>query len=376
MIQNINFFELESERYWSFPKTYTKERIQRETHQMIFSGDYAGGRKYDGHYFRFIKDMDGTAALQSRSRNVNGIFLNKLGHVPHLQSFFNLIPNGSCLLGELYFPKNEGSKNVTTIMGCLESNAISRQEKGEKLNYYIFDIWAWNGMSLLDKPAEDRFDFLMHGPITLAMEQSQNLYVQLAEYFEGEELWEEIQKILEEGGEGVVITRKNAKAEPGKKTARKTLKIKKELSDTVDCVLTGGYRKPNRLYTGKEIQTWDFWENIKTNDKVLGKLYKAYAAGEPIEPVTKPYFYGWAGSLEIGLLRGDKIVPIGFISGVSDEVKRGIVEESEKYKGRCCEVTAMEIDNESGSLRHAKLEQFRDDITIRDCTWEKVYGKE
>ena len=64
--------------------------------------------------------------------------------------FFEALPNGTCLLGEIYFPKNEGSSNVTTIMGCTQDKALRRQENGEKLHYYVFDVLAYNNTIYYD----------------------------------------------------------------------------------------------------------------------------------------------------------------------------------------------------------------------------------
>ena len=95
LIDGVNFFELESEKYWSFPKSYKKDP-KVETKQMIFSGDYIGARKIDGAYYRFVKDMDGNMTLQGRNRSVKGIYLNKIGPVPHLKSFFYFFQYNNC----------------------------------------------------------------------------------------------------------------------------------------------------------------------------------------------------------------------------------------------------------------------------------------
>ena len=386
LIDSVDFFELESERYWSFPKSYKKDP-KIEAKQMIFSNDYIGSRKIDGAYYRFVKDMEGNMTLQGRSRSVKGGFLNKIGHVPHLQEFFNFLPNGTCLLGELYFPNKEGSHNVTTIMGCLEKKAIQRQEK-DKLHYYIFDVWAYDGKSLLKTPMIERvkyIDKIIDKAYEPYIGEQCNLFPHGAQatvkarfpeivfprYCEGKELWTLLQKILEEGGEGIVITKKDSYPEPGKRTSKKTLKIKKELSQTIDCFFTGNYSPPTRLYNGKEIETWKYWENIKTCEKLEGEHWKDYANGAPIEPVTKPFFNGWAGSLEIGVLKKGKIFPIGWLSGVSDEIKANI----NKYKDQPIEVTAMEF-TEDRALRHGKLVRFRPDLQLIDCNYEKIWGKD
>lgn len=377
-IDGIEFHELPAERYWSFPKSYKKDP-KEETRNMIFSGDYIGARKIDGAYYRFVKDMDGEMTLQGRSRGVSGDFLNKIGHVPQLHEFFNALPNGTCLLGELYFPNNEGSNKVTTIMGCKENKAIERQEKGEKLHYYIFDIWALNGHSLLEKTFKERVDILDCICENRGEEIASNgiiNYEEFAIYYEGQYLWNQLQLILENGGEGIVMTKKSSHAEPGKRTSRKTLKIKKEIADTIDCFFTGGATAPTREYTGKEIEKWQYWINLQTGEKLQGEYYKEYFNGAPLEPITKPYFYGWAGSLEIGMVKDNKVVPIGYLSGISDELKSN----PKALKGKVIEVSCMEVqkhdDGRAPGLRHAKMIQFRDDKDWKECNWYDTFGEE
>lgn len=361
IIDGVNFNELESEKYWSFPASYKKDP-KAETKNMIFSGDYVGSRKMDGAYYRFIKDMDGNMSLQGRSRSVSGAYLDKLDHVPHLMPFFNALPNGTCLLGEIYFPNKEGSSNVTTIMGCLTEKALARQRTGERLNYYVFDVWAYAGESMMRTPIEKRIEVMKKCAGTLGKYD----WVQFAKYSEGEELWDRLSAILASGGEGIVITKKGTHPEPGKRTARKTLKVKKQIQETIDCFFTGRASAPARLYTGKEIETWKYWENEVTGEKFVGDFY--FDTTRSLTAVTKSYFYGWAGSLEIGVMKDGKVIPIGFLSGLSEEIKANFKD----YAMKPIEVTAMEV-LETGGLRHAKMVQFRPDLSVEDCTWDKVF---
>lgn len=340
---------------------------------MIFSGDYLGARKMDGAYYRFIKDMDGNMRLQGRSKSVSGEYLDKLDHVPHLLPYFESLPNGTCLLGEIYFPNNEGSSNVTTIMGCLAPKAIERQTKGPKLHYYIFDVWAWDGISCMTDCLESRIE-LINNMYNDYCDDGNNerpnaiAQIDFATYYEGKELWEQLQKILAAGGEGIVMTKKGTVPSPGKRTARKTLKVKKELSENIDCFFTGRGTAPTRLYTGKEIETWKYWQNMRTGQKIEGLLYEDYKSGVALEPLTKPAFYGWAGSLEIGVLKDGQVYPIGFLSGLADEIKSN----PGAQRMKCIEVTAMEILPDTGALRHGKLKRFRPDLSPEDCTYEKL----
>lgn len=375
LIDGIDFQNLESEKYWSFPKSF-KGDPKEETRNMIFSGNYLGARKMDGAYYRFIKDMDGNMRLQGRSKSVSGEYLDKLDHVPHLLPYFESLPNGTCLLGEIYFPNNEGSSEVTKIMGCLAPKAIERQEKGPKLHYYIFDVWAYDGKSYMNTKMESRAACINEMYNEWADDANHERhsaigYVEFAYYYEGEELWKQLQKILTAGGEGIVMTKKGTVPSPGKRTAHKTLKIKKEISENIDCFFTGRGTPPTRLYTGKEIETWKYWQNIRTGAKVEGEMYKEYAAGAALEPITKPYFHGWAGSLEIGVLKDGEVYSIGYLSGLTDEIKA----DPGAQRMKCIEVTAMEI-LPTGGIRHAKLERFRPDLAPTDCTYEKYMRNE
>ena len=262
----------------------------------------------------------------------------------------------------IYFPNNEGSHNVTTIMGCLKDKAILRQNAGEKLHYYIFDVLAWAGKSTYQLNIEDRLNYLDD------VSYVKNEYVEIAQYYEGKELWDELQKILASGGEGVVITKKGTCYQPGKRPARQTLKIKRELQETIDCFFTGRIAAPTRLYSGTTLPSWPYWENVKTGEKIEGNFYRNYLEGEPIEPVTKPYFMNMAGSLEIGVLRDGKVYPLGWLSGLTDEMKTNY----KNYKGKCLEVAAMQFTDGNAALRHAKMKCLRPDLNVQDCTWDKL----
>lgn len=358
VIDGKDFNELESERYWSFPSSYSQERKKQEIKNFIFSDNYLGSRKVDGAYYRFIKDLDGEIYLQGRNRGVKGDFLNKVEWVPHLNPFFNQLPKGTCLLGEIYTPENPISPNVTKIMGCLVDKAISRQSK-HKLHYYIFDIWAFGGISFLKKEAAERFRALRDLP--------ENPYIEVATYSKGKVLWDQLGSILESGGEGIVITLENSLPGPGARTARKTLKIKKEFSENLDCVIIGA-NAPTVEYGGNSPETWNYWLNQRTGEKKEGKFYRDAFDGAPLTAITKAFFHGWAGSLQLGLYKDGKMIQIGSLSGVTEE----ILENWRDYLHQVVEVNVMEI-LPTGGLRHPRFVKFRPDKNPKDCRWEQYF---
>lgn len=380
-IDGVDFLEMEAQKYYAPPASWSDEKKKDNARTKIYSGEWLGAEKCDGYFAKLIKDEDGNIFLCSRSRGVNGQFAEKHEWVPHLNPMFEALPNGTCLLGEVYFPSTPGSKNVTTILGCLKEKAIARQEKGEKLNFYAFDCLAADGKSLLKMPFAARIDVLRGFSKIFQAAQ----YVQIAEYKTGMALWTMLQEILDRDDEGIVITHSEALYEPGKRPSKTTLKIKKELKHTIDCFFTGAATSPTKQYTGKEIETWPYWENQIDGSKHEGQLYRAYATGAPILPVTKGWFYTWYGSLEIAVLKKKKgsrckingviyedteVYPIGYLSGLTEEVKA----DPHAVAFKPIEVTAMEFDRITHTLRHGKMVCWRPDLTISDCTFDKILG--
>lgn len=363
-IDGIDFVELSPMKYWSFPST-TPQSTRRETvRNAVFSGDYIGSLKVDGYYQRLVKDEDGNCFMIARSRNVKGEVVDKYEWVPQIHPWMDKLPLGTCLLCEAYLPGKEGSKNVTSILGCLQAKAISRQVK-TPLHFHVFDCIAFKGKSLLDTPYVDRAEIID----ILWRDFPYDEYVHYTEFFEGQKLWDKLAEYLAEGREGMVIMRKDAKVYQKRTPARVSIKIKKEITDTIDCFFTGRGTAPTKEYTGKELQSWQYWINPISDDRLpLQNYYREYMEGEPVAPVTKPYYYKWCGSLEIGLVKDDKVVPIGYLSGLADEIKAN----PEKYKGKVIEVSAMQVEEDTKALRHAKMIQFRDDKLWKECLWSQL----
>lgn len=378
-IGGYNFGEMEVMRYYAPPASWTDEKKRENTRNKIFSGDWLAAEKKDGFLGKFVKDDNGQMLMYSRSRGVNGAFANKIEWLPQLKDFFDSLPNGTCLLGELYLPTQPGSKCVQTILGCLVDKARARQDKGEKIHFYIFDCLAFGGLNILNYHYERRIHY-----VEMMAGEYKSKYVNYAKYFRGQELWVKLQEILAAGGEGMVLMNKEGVYEPGKRPSKTTLKVKKELQQTIDCFFTGRTLPPTREYTGKEVETWQYWENTYTGEKLCGDYFKEYKNGGTLQPITKGYYNGWAGSLEIGVLKkaegrckirgevfeGYNVVPLGFLSGLPDEMKA----TPDKFAFLPIEVNAMELfyDGQTITLRHGKMKGWRKDLILKDCLWEKI----
>ena len=379
-VNGIDWINAEAMKYWSHTSATPAEKRKNEIRNAVFSGEYIGALKVDGYYERLIKDEDGNCFMVARSKNVHGEATEKLAWVPQIHDFMKSLPNGTVLLSECYLPGDEGSKKITSLLGCLKEKCITRQEKGQKLHFYIFDIMAYMGVDFTKTPFEDRVEFLhtvSHGYL--------HDYIEWAQYYEGEELWNKLQQFLAEGREGMVIMRKDAPVYFKRTPARVSFKVKKEIAETLDCFFTGKATPPSKDYQGKEIENWQYWVDQDTDERLpIGNhYYEAFMDGKRYIPVTKPYYLHYAGSLEIALVKpadgrcritqdsewvdGLNIVPIGYLSGLTDEIKMNYKD----YAGRVIEVGAMEL-NDTGGLRHAKMLGWRDDKTWQECTLDQL----
>ena len=363
-VNSIDWINAEAMKYWSFPASTAPEKRKQETYNMVFSGKYLGALKVDGYYERLIKDEDGNCFMVARSKNVHGEATEKLAWVPQIYDFMESLPNGTVFLSECWLPGNEGSQKITSLLGCLKDKCIARQAKEQKLNFYIFDVMCYDGEDFTKTKARERYEKL-HEISHLYNHE----YVQWAQYYDGEDLWNRLQSFLAEGREGMVIMREDAPVYFKRTPARMSLKIKKELKESIDCFFTGRAAAPTKEYTGKDIEHWQYWVDIETDERIpVGEhWFEAYNQSKPWMAVTKPYYMKYAGSLEIGLVDGEKVIGIGYLSGLSDEIKMNYPE----YKYRVIEVGAMMLTPD-GALRHGKMLGWRPDKTWRECGIEQL----
>lgn len=375
-IDGVDFWNgFQPMKYWVHPKSYDVKRKREEARSMVFGGLYLGSRKVDGIWQMIIKDNDGNFHARSRTESVNGGFADKASWIPDICKDLSAIPNGTVLLGELYFPNNEGSRKVTSVFNCLKEKCLDRQAKNGNLHFYVFDILAWNGKSLINTPFEKRVgegnSFLVNFEACYTQDMN---YVEVAEYVRGEELWNLYNETIAAGGEGIVITKDDCKYLCGKRTARATLKMKRELEETIDAFYDGHYKEATRLYSGQEPESWTYWINSKTGERRNVCMYPEYSRGEAWEPVTKSYFYNLPSAISFSILKDGRSFHIAWISSITEEVRCGVVENPDEWIGRVAELTAMQIERISGnfSLRHARILQWRDDKTAADCLYSQI----
>ena len=187
------------------------------------SGDYFAELKKDGYWYEFEK-TDNYEYLFSRNVSATtGILTEKLANVPHIQEALKILPCGTILIGEIYYP-GKTSKDVTKIMGCLAPEAIRRQQTSGLIHFYLHDIIKFNGFDLQKEGAWTRYQVLVS--VWNKYNLSQYPFMELAEAVENN-IQEFTAEALSNGEEGAVLKKRDAPYAPDKRPAWSSIKIKK-----------------------------------------------------------------------------------------------------------------------------------------------------
>jgi ATP-dependent DNA ligase len=296
--------------------------------------------KRDGEWCRAIIHEDGVL-LQSRSiSKKTGTYGDKTALVPHIvEELKRLYPAGTVLLGELAFSDaSTTSKDVGSILRCLAPKAIERQ-KGEPLYFYPFDMLAHDYEVMMDWDFEERFDQL-----DLTSYKNSN-YIRVVQVCADPMPFMEFADLIwANGGEGIMIVRKEMKYAPGKRTAWQSLKIKKKLETFRAKVI--GFIEPNKLYEGKELDNWKFFVDKNGNPADLTKMVDFGS----LTAVTKPFYYGWKNGVTVEV--EGRIV--GVTSGLTDEVRDWLATDAAEALREAGQlfvnITGMEMTEDS--IRH------------------------
>ena len=332
------------------------------------SGEYFAQIKKDGSLYMFVKGVNGENYLFGRTvSKKTGLLTEKSANIPHIIEAFHDIPNGTVLLGEIYYP-GKTSKDVTSIMGCLPQKAYNRQFKEGygPIQYYLYDCLVYNNISLLNQDNWTRYQVLQ-------AIWRKNIYqnsvipfpIELAKVYE-ENLYEEVGKALAAGEEGMVFKKKTGLYEPGKRPATM---LKAKQVDYIDAVIIG-FKDPTKEYYGKEIENWEYWVDENDARLPIGLHY-----GTAAIPVTKHYYYDWKNAIEIGAYdEKGNIHSIGTIaSGLTDSIRQGMAEHPEKYLHKVVEIQCMMKDNKEKTLRHGFFLRIRDDKDETECKISDIF---
>jgi len=334
--------------------------------QLCIEGNYFAELKKDGYWYEFEKTKNHMYLFSRNISKNTGILTEKLANVPHIKKALEIVPEGTILIGEIYYP-GKTSKDVTRVMGCLPEEAINRQ-KGNLVHFYLHDVIKYNGIDLQSYGALTRYKVLCK--IWNKFNFNSYPFMELAEAVY-DNIYDFTAQALKDGEEGAVLKLKTAPYAPDKRPAWSSIKIKK--IDYLDAILIG-FEDATKEYTGKEITSWPYWEKILNDGETIHTHVCQYGT-IGWQPITKGYFYGWKTAIQIGAYDDNgNIVGIGTVSsGLTDESRADFAEHPEKYLNRVVSLQCMEKSIKDHTLRHAFFKNFRDDKNPKDCTLNTIF---
>lgn len=360
---------IDAMKVWKLPAG--KESMLSEICQ---SGDYFLEEKIDGYWYEYEKTDNYSYLFSRNTSTTTGLLSEKGANVPHIMKALDCMPQNTILIGEIYYPGGT-SKTVTTVMGCLPGLAVKRQENNP-IHYYLHDIIEYDNINLSNLGAEDRYKILVG--VWNKHNLSQYDFLRLAQKVE-ENLEEEISRILKSGGEGVVLKKKDYPYAPGKRPAWSTVKVKQ--MDSIDLICMG-FCPPTKEYTGKELDTWEYWVIEKQNENGVWVEQEKVCPYKTIRspeyrtlPISRYYFYGWNTAIKVGAYDNQgELIELGTVSsGLTDDMKRDMTENPQNYLNKVVSLDCMSIDKKEHTLRHPVLKSWRADKDAKDCIIDEIF---
>jgi ATP-dependent DNA ligase len=219
--------------------------------ERLRSDRFAAGEKKNGIRGILHIRAEGNR-FTSRNRCANTYLLNELtDNVPYLKSLDLREFEGSIFDGELYLPSEfikldtfaNALEATTALLHCSPDKAREYQEStGQRIHFHVFDALRANGQELTPLPLKDRLRHLNEFQSFIKSSgYGENIRFEELIFNEKEEYF---RKIIEAGGEGIVLKDLDAPYFAG---ARSSSWLKLKRSDTVDAIIIGHDR-------GKE---WD-----------------------------------------------------------------------------------------------------------------------
>lgn len=346
---------------------------ENKIEEVCGSGDYFGSLKKDGYAYIATKTQNHFYLFSRNISKTNGLLNDKAKNVPHIEEALNCLPPKTMIVFEIYYP-GKTSKAVTEIMGCLPQEAIKRQKIKGLIHAYAHDLIYYNGVDLRDVGALERYQLLE--AIWKKHKFSSFDFLELAQPI-FDNIYEIAMKAISNGEEGVVLRKKDAPYEGDKRPAWSTIKIKK--NDTIDLICMG-FCPATKEYTGKDIEQWPYWESkevFSEKEIIYNKTDTCQYGKEGWYPITKPYYMGWIGAIEIGAYnKKGELIKLGTVSsGLTDEDKINIKKNPNNYLNKVVSLSCMSIDTKEKTLRHPVFKFWRFDKDAMKCAIGEIFNK-
>lgn len=317
---------------------------------LLDDDDYVAEEKIDGCHYNIIENRFFSTHISKSS----GFPVEKTENFPHLMAALNKYNRPLLLLdGEINYPGKK-SQDATHVTGASPDKAVAYQEEHGYVYYTIWDVLRnERGQWLLDEKWANR-RMLVHmvvdelNAICAELQIKAYFMASKAEYVNKREF---LNNILDSGGEGIVLKRKDSIYQQGKRPMWVWMKWKMEMTDDVVIM---GFEPPNRDYEGTNLEGWPYW--LDCADGTI--------------PVTQHYYENKIGSILIGKYsRTGELIAIGRVTGMSEEQRTEFTDNQVDYIGRVIKIKAMEKTN-ADNYRHASFLEMHPDKNAYECIME------
>jgi ATP-dependent DNA ligase len=219
------------------------ELPEKEREEVLKSDRFACGEKKNG-IRGFLHIRPEGNRFTSRNRCANTYLLNELTeNVQHFKRLNLKEFEGSIFDGELYLPSEffrldvftNALEATTALLNCTPEKAMQFQEStDQRIHYHIFDALRANGEDITSLSFRERFQHLndFHSFVT-SSGYGENIRFEELIFQDKEEYF---RRIIEAGGEGIVLKDLDAPYFPG---ARSSSWLKLKRSNTIDAIIIG-----------------------------------------------------------------------------------------------------------------------------------------
>mgnify|MGYP001367247715 CR=1 FL=1 len=278
--------------------------------------------KYDGSRYLMHITAKGVYMTSRRISVKTEKFVEKGLNVQHLwktddgEDLYKKV--GYCVLdGEVLYP-NGTFGNTVSVMGATPVRAKQYQKENGFVTYIGFDMLIADSQEITHLEQCERAMYLK-----MVVQELNHKYIISATQFEPDAKFgfdEDFQKIVDNGGEGLMVKDKTAKYGVG----------------------------------------WFKWKVVRTFDAIITGFTKGGGKYEKL---------GWIGAIEYGFFDPELgyAVRTGQTSGMDETARKFFSDNKEKLIGKVVEVKGQEI-SKKGSIRHPRFERLRDDKNVTDCT--------
>lgn len=328
---------------WKFVPDFEPQKARGKLQESMWESPYwIAEVKHDGE--RRIAQICGKVVRYTGTPSrVTGKPVEKTEQIPHLAHLpikgvrctpVSAALDGTVLDGELILPpevkvKGSRSKAVTSISNSAPDVAIGKQIERGWLRYVVFDCLFFKGGDLRKLPLYQRRKAAM-----TAIGEWKNPFVSFIEGQQHEDKRDFLQKVYEEGGEGIILKHMDHAYGDEK------LWVKEKAEITADCVIMG-YKSAKEM-----------------SKKADGSI-----------SMTKYAAQGLIGAVVVGQYKSGKLVEVATVSGMTDDVRGRLTHLGKQHLGYVVEIKANGREP-TGRFRHPRFRRFRDDKPAKACVFD------